>query len=129
MTDDLDPFQILPRMRAVAREARRLCDERIAADPTLGPDGQRWSDDPVKQADAKARFLADRLPPGWRREGTSLVSPNGIREADLSQVKTIPIADRVAGYALKAERSPEFPLPMGFLSPLPKCPTCRRNLV
>ncbi len=34
---------------------------------------------------------------GWRREGTSLISPRGIPEADLSQVRTVPVASRVPG--------------------------------
>ncbi len=57
---DLDPYGLLPRFAAEAAEARRRMDERIAADPTLGPDGQRWFDDPEKQAIAKAAFLHDR---------------------------------------------------------------------
>ncbi len=118
-----DPFGILPQMEAGAIEARQRVNERIAADPTLGPDGQRWFDDPALQAAAKADFLAGQLPPGWRREGTSLISPNGIAEADLSQVTTHPISERVGGWAAGAKKgqwaSAPTPHPRQFS---PECP-------
>ncbi len=53
---DLDPFGILPRMREEAIKARERVNAQLVAEPTLGPDGQRWFDDPEKQAEAKRQF-------------------------------------------------------------------------
>ncbi len=68
LTDTLTHFS------DVAREARKRVDARVAADPTLGPDGQRWFDDPELQAKAKAAFLSGADGP--------LAAVRVLREAD-----------------------------------------------
>ncbi len=47
--------------------------------------------------DGTAGQQRELLKQGWTREGTAIVSPRGIPEADFTQTKTYPIAYRVPG--------------------------------
>jgi hypothetical protein len=61
-----------------------------------------------------------RLKKGWRREGTTLISPSGVREADLSQVRTVPVMQRTQGWSAhvggKGGKSSPTPPPLAHLA-------------